>query len=310
MRQRIYLFIRLVRPLFLLAVVFQVYFALGIVRYLGQVFPLSEVLLLSGVVICLAGAGVFLNAHYWMDHQSIKHDWIARLLDGRYEYYSLETKPDSARLPPQTAILAASVCLVFATVQAYLLWGLISRASLIPILALLLLATVVIYPAPRFNLSGSGFGELVIAIGLVVLVPMMVFSVFTGEVHRLVPLVTLPLVFILLAVQIAFQFPGYLPERSADQVNLLQRMGWQNGIFFHNSFLLLGFFSLAIIPFAGVPLGVAALPMLVLPLAVWQIWNFRRIAEGGSPNWLSIRLTGLAIFAAVNYLLAYSFWVR
>jgi 1,4-dihydroxy-2-naphthoate octaprenyltransferase len=309
-KQRIFAFLKLSRPLLALGVIVQSFLGLGISRYLGLSVGFSVASLAVGFVVFSALGGIYLFAHFHRDETSANQDWIALLLAGQYEYFRPGQEPWGDKLPPQTAILSAAVSFTIATLSIF---GLINANAFLPVsivLAILLLLIAVLFSSPGIALAYSGFGELALAIGLGALVPMFVYSVIAGEIHRLLPLVTLPLIFHLLSAFIIFQFPNYAEDQRRERQTLLQRMGWQNALFFNNSFLLLGFLSLALIPLTGVPFGLVLLPMFVLPLAGLQIWNLWRMAEGGTPNWLNFRLTALAIFGAVAYLLSYSFWVR
>jgi hypothetical protein len=60
----------------------------------------------------------------------------------------------------------------------------------------------------------------------------------------------------------------------------------------------------------GLPRFAIISGLLPLPLGVFQVWQMRRIANGAKPNWTSLTIMGLALFAITAYLLTFSFWVN
>ena len=60
----------------------------------------------------------------------------------------------------------------------------------------------------------------------------------------------------------------------------------------------------------GMPFSIASPPLLTLPLAILQIWLFRRIEEGHKPNWTALTLSSVATTMLVLYLYTYAFWTR
>jgi hypothetical protein len=49
---------------------------------------------------------------------------------------------------------------------------------------------------------------------------------------------------------------------------------------------------------------------LTLPIGLLQIWQMRRVADGAKPNWMTLTITPMVLFAAMTYLLAFAFWTR
>jgi hypothetical protein len=50
--------------------------------------------------------------------------------------------------------------------------------------------------------------------------------------------------------------------------------------------------------------------LLTLPLAVWQIFTLRNIADGAKPLWPAFVATATAIFGLTAYLVTLAFWLR
>jgi hypothetical protein len=78
----------------------------------------------------------------------------------------------------------------------------------------------------------------------------------------------------------------------------------------HNYLLLGAYVLLGLAVAFGMPFFIALPAFFTLPLALLQIWQVRRIMLGGKPNWTSLTLAGIILFAGTTYLLSYAYWTR
>jgi 1,4-dihydroxy-2-naphthoate octaprenyltransferase len=166
------------------------------------------------------------------------------------------------------------------------------------------------YSIPPVKLSHTGYGELTTAFLVANLIPAFGFMLQTGEIHRLVSLATIPLTFILLPVLLVIQFPDYLTDVKFRKRNLLVRLGWENAMSIHNTFILFSFIILGAVSLFGLPSSISIPAFLPLPLGLLQIWQMRRISAGLKPNWTTLILNAIVLFSLMSYMLAFGFWTR
>jgi 1,4-dihydroxy-2-naphthoate octaprenyltransferase len=214
------------------------------------------------------------------------------------------------KLPRNTALIAAVTSLTFlASVSVVLL----QQAPLSPFLVLLMVASffgAFFYSTPPLKLAETGYGELTTSVLVANLVPTFAFLLQFQEFHRLVMMSTFPLTALHLAMMVVFEFPDYAADIRQEKQNLLVRLGWQRAMTLHNLLILTAFLLLGIAIWSGLPIAIALPAFLPLPLGLLQIWQMRRIAAGAKPNWTTLTLTAVVIFASMAYLLAFAFWTR
>ena len=78
------------------------------------------------------------------------------------------------------------------------------------------------------RLITSGYGEIIATIVLASFVPIFSFTLQTGELHRLLPMSTIPLAALLFAAFIAYEFPDYASDLKRDRQTLMVRLGWDS----------------------------------------------------------------------------------
>lgn len=193
---------------------------------------------------------------------------------------------------------------------AYLLFllGRVSPAALI-LLAFSLLI-VLAYAVPPLKLVRRGFGELFLAAHLGYVFPSLGFALQAGELHRLLPIVALPVTALAFAYFLVLDFPAFADDIKYERVTLLTRLGWQRAIPLHHGLVVAAFFLLAAAPLAGLSLAVLWPAFLALPFAILQILLLRNIGLGAPPLWRPLTVTAAALFALTAYFLASSFFLR
>lgn len=154
------------------------------------------------------------------------------------------------------------------------------------------------------------FREIVLSFTMAVLVPWFAFVLQTGEYHRFLPIVTLPIWALRITMILSYQLSTYAHDWNTKNQTLMVWIGWQNGMTLHNLLILFAFALIAFGNVLGVPLSIGLPPMSALVVGLWQIWSMRRIAQGEKPNWRGLTWGGAALYGMVIYLYAYSFWIR
>ncbi len=177
------------------------------------------------------------------------------------------------------------------------------------IMGLILLGAVA-YSTPPVQLVRSGFGEFMAALTGGYLLPMLAFTLQTGEIHRLVVLSALPIVLLLVVFLLAVSFPDYASDLKYGKRTFLIRAGWQNAMTVHNTLILTAFFVLASLWFFNFPRSILLPAYLTIPLGIIQFWQMRQIGAGAKPNWKILTLNAAGLVGVLVYLLTYTFWTR
>lgn len=206
------------------------------------------------------------------------------------------------KLPRSVALYAAIFSIGLATVVATgsLVTGTLPAAAW-PVLILGFLGGF-FYSAPPLRLVASGYGELVASIVVAALTPTFGFMVQTGELHRLLLMSTTPLVALSFAMLIVFELPDYASDAKQGKRNLMVRLGWSVALRAHDLAIVFALLSFAIAYYFGLPERVTLGTLIVMPLAIAQIWQVSRIRRGFRPRWTSLTLSALALFVIAAYL--------
>jgi 1,4-dihydroxy-2-naphthoate octaprenyltransferase len=298
----IVLFLRLVRPLFLVGGILLYALGAGIVRYLGIDIDWGVYLIGQFWVTLLQLSAQLLNEYF--DVPGDLNNQNRTFLTGG----SGALGP--GKLPRQVALWSALGCLVVLTFVTIVL---IAQVELSPVAVVIMLLAVlgsILYSTPPVWLEATGYGELTTSVMISFLLPAFAYILQTGDLHRLLTMVGFPLTGLHMAMLISFEMPDYAADIKFDKRTLLVRLGWQMGMSLHNILLLTSFFLLVATISFGMPVMIVLPATIPLVLAVLQIWIMRRIAAGAKPNWTALTINALAIYVSVAYLLAFAFWTR
>jgi 1,4-dihydroxy-2-naphthoate octaprenyltransferase len=295
------LFIRLTRPIFLLGAALLYALGAGIARYLGMSINWDMYILGQAWVSMLQLSTQYLNEYF--DSTADTDNPHRTLFSGG----SGAIGP--GKLSRSTALYASAVTLTITTSLTVLL---IRNASVTPLLVFLLALSAlgaIFYSVPPVKLSTSGYGELTASILVANLVPAFAFLLQYGDLHRLLAMSTFPLTALHLAMLLAFELPDYSNDLAHGKRTLMIRMGWQNGMYFHNLLIVAAFLLLGLATTLGFPISIALPAFLPLPLGALQIWQMHRIATGIKPNWASLTTGEVVLLALTAYLLTFAFWI-
>jgi len=163
---------------------------------------------------------------------------------------------------------------------------------------------------PPIRFANRSLSELSSAFLIASLSPTLAFLLQFGSFHRLLTLFTIPLVLLTVSYFITSNFRTYSEDLKYRRKSLLIGLTWQRAVYVHNAILLLAYLFIAAIPFFGVPFSLVWPALLTLPLAVFHVYQIRRLAEGAKPFWAIIISTATAILGLTTYLIALTFWMN
>ena len=275
----------------------------------------------SGIVIFLGG--IIDQTSYWIGLSIVFLLLVfSYLLKGyfdffdpgefRRQYKSIFEKEDNRNIIHQTssalllislaALTGWTVLLVMAYANGYL------NPSIIILLGLAFILSLM-YSIPPFRLVYSGYGELIQAVMLTNLTPAIALLFQTGDFHRLLVMITLPITILFIAMTMALSLKDYALDIKFERKTILTRMGWRRGIHFHNFLALAAYLTISLAALLGLP-WILTWPFLTtLPLAGFQIWLFISILDGAVPRWGLIHFVAYALVVLNIYLVTYSLWV-
>ena len=284
--------IRISQPLSLLAGILLYALGAGIADYLGHPVNAETFLLGQACVLLLQLTGFFMKAYFDMT------DELPRNL-----------RNEKFRKTQQAFLL---VTITMLTVGAVATVMLVSQGAGTPAFFAILGVAFLLsyfYAIPPLRLAYQGYGELMQAVLLANLIPALAFIIQTGDMHRLLALITFQLTALLLASLLVFSLPGYAEDLAHDRKTLMIRLGWPRGMTLHNGLILVGYLLLTAAYFVGLPWPLTWPGLLSVPIAVFQIWQLGQIANGAKPRWSLLLVTAAATFGLTAYLMAYSLWI-
>lgn len=288
------LFLHLSRPHFLLGGI--LLFALGatIATYLGK--PIDWSLYILGQLLVTSVQWMAQAMYIFFDGTRGQEVSFQSLFRG--DRKALEPE----HLPYTVALISTIVTLTTsATLAAILL--VVENVSLVTWAFMLMgFVAAFFYSTPPVRLITSGFGEITATIVVASFVPIISFTLQTGELHRLLLMSTIPMAALLFAAFIAFEFRDYASDLKRDRQTLMVRLGWETAMKIHNLALLFAIISFLTAYVIGLPDRVALGALISFPLAIAQIWQLNRIKAGLPPRWRTFTLSALALFAMTAYL--------
>ena len=268
MIKRIYAFILLGRPLFLVGGI--VLHGLGVVIALYDGASLNLAALVWGQI---AISAIQWMTHYANDYFDLEADRANRTPTNWSGGSRILT---DARLAPRVALMTA---LIFASVA--IVAGLIlafndhTGALTLPLIAVAL-ALAWFYSAPPIRLHSRGLGELTTALLVPGLVPLTGYYLQRGQLDLLPLLAIFPLACLQFCMLLSIEFPDEASDRTFHKGTLVVRLGAKRAAKLYMTVLMLAYLALPLLLFAGLP----ALPTLAIalmsPLAIWQLWRVRR----------------------------------
>jgi len=292
--------VQVTRPVYLLGGFVLYALGAGVARFLGQPVFWDLYWLGQVCVTMLQLSGYLLEAYFTSPPDEIARQTRRVKEDGSPAAFILRS----------TYLMAAASTLTAAAVATFVLnsGGRVNEMSLV--FLGVLLALVIAYAVPPLELARKGFGAIIQAAFLVNVVPALAYVLQTGELHRLLGMLTFPLVALYLAMALAFSLPSYYNDLKHNRRSLMVNTGWQRGMMMHNVMVLTAYFLLSLAMALGLPWSLAWPAMLTMPVGLYQLLQMWQIGQGAKPRWRILRLTAAASLGLMAYLMTFSLWVR
>jgi 1,4-dihydroxy-2-naphthoate octaprenyltransferase len=297
-------FIRLSRPLHILSAILVYLLGISLAHYLtGQIDWKNLVYGLAWITGLLLGTQ-YLNEYF--DPLSLTKDPVRK----HTPFSGVSGAIGPASLPRPVALWAGLACLAFTASLTILITPMLENKQAVLFIFGVILLAELLYALPPFRLVSSGYGELLMSIIIVALVPALAFLMQRPDIHRLLAMLVFPLTTLHISMLLALEFPDYAADIKQEKRSMLIRIGWQRGMLFHNVLILLSFVLFGLAFTLGLPLSVAWPVIFVLPVALYQVWMMNRIADGAKPNWNILILISIATFILAAYILTFAFWTH
>jgi 1,4-dihydroxy-2-naphthoate polyprenyltransferase len=203
--------------------------------------------------------------------------------------------PDGA-LAPEVALRASRVLLVIAAAAA---WATARGMGPVP----LLLSAAMIglawgYSAPPLRLCARGLGELTTALVVTLLVPLFGYDLQAGALAAPIFFAAALPCALQFAMLLAIEFPDAAGDAAVGKRTLVVRLGALPAARLYAATTLAAFGALPFLARAGLPARVAAAPVLLAPVAIWQSVRVARGAYGDSARWGSVAFWAVALLIA------------
>ena len=288
------LFLRLSRPHFLLGGFLLYGLGTAIATYLGK--PIDWSLYILGQLLVTSIQLMAQALYVFFDDTPTREVTFQSIFSGDRKAL------DPEHLPFTAALISTIVTLtISATLSALLL--IVKDVSFVPWAFLLMgFFAAFSYSTPPLRLITSGVGEIIATIVVASFVPIFSFTLQAGELHRLLPMSTIPLASLLFAAFIAFEFPDYASDLKRGRKTLMVRLGWETAMKLHDLAILFAILSFLTAYALSLPDRVALGALISFPLAIAQVWQLNRIKAGLPPRWRTFTLSALALFAMTAYL--------
>ncbi len=288
------LFVRLSRPLFLGGGFLLYGLGAAIAYYLDRPIDLGRYVVGQLLVTTIQMMTQYLNEYF--DSPGDQQNAARTPFTGGSGAIGPEGLPRNVAL--YAAIISIGLAAIIAT--AALITGTLAAAAW-PALILGFLGGF-FYSAPPLRLIASGYGELTAALVTAAITPSFGFVVQTGEYHRLLLMSSTPLVALAFGMLIVFELPDYATDAKFGKSTLLVRLGWSVAMRAHDLAIVFAVVSFAVAYYFGLPERVTLGALIVVPLAIAQIWQVNRLRRGFPPRWTSLSFSALALFVIAAYL--------
>jgi len=274
----------------------------GLAHYLGYAIQWYGYWIGQVFILCTQLAGYYLKLYFELHGQLNNIKVNSRSTDSSLPRWGKLTKN---RL--------LSVIYSLLTVGAMFVVLLLTQGhksiSLILIVVISLLFTF-FYGVPPFRLIYSGYGELSQAILLANLVPAFSFIIQTGQLHRLLAMMTFPVTMLFIAMVLALSLVSYASDIKNEHKTLMVRIGWQYGMYVHNLLILVAYLIFILAFALGLPWSLTWPGLLTIPVAAYQVHQISQIAGGAKPRWKILEYTSLSTLMLTAYFLTLAIWTR
>ncbi len=290
----LFAFIRLGRPHFLGGGF--ILYGLGVAIAIHEGVPFRPGAFVWGQIAVTA---VQLMTHYANDYFDLDAD---RANTNRTHWSGGSGVLVSGVISPGVALLTA-LCLAAVAISVIaILAFVLETGALSSLLLLLSLLLAWFYSAPPARLHSTGLGEASAALVVAVLTPLVGYTLQAGNFSVLPILVAIPLALFQFAMLIIIEFPDAAGDRLSHKRTLVVRLGKLRAARLHNLALLLAYASLPLLVLAGLPVRVALVILIGLPLAGRQFWRMANGAWAQPSCWNSLGFTSIVLLIGTAFL--------
>ena len=248
--QRLITILRLSRPLNLLLTALTYILGAGIARYLGKPqTPTTFWLGLIGILFAQLSMNLLAEVFRPANEPIVPNETIT-----------------DRRLTRDAALYVSIGALASLAVIAFLLYKDLHLGASAFLFITVSLFVLLIYSVPPLRLMDKGFGELLLSIQIAYLSPSIAYLIQAGTYHNLVVFISMPLVLLMLAMFLAFDFPSYSGDVKYERNTLLARLGWERAIPFHHFLVLSAYVFFAAAPIFGFSLRLLWPAFLNVPI--------------------------------------------
>ena len=154
------------------------------------------------------------------------------------------------------------------------------------------------YSAPPLRLCARGLGELTTALVVTLLVPLFGYDLQAGALAAPIFFAAALPCALQFAMLLAIEFPDAAGDAAVGKRTLVVRLGALPAARLYAATTLAAFGALPLLARAGLPARVAAAPVLLAPIAIWQSVRVARGAYGDSARWGSVAFWAVALLIA------------
>jgi 1,4-dihydroxy-2-naphthoate octaprenyltransferase len=274
----------------LLASVFCYLLGAGIARYLGEIIRFKEFWIGLIYILLLMGSGFFLQVYFdpkRLSNASMSEDGLRK---------------NSQNLLAGLSLMAAG------SVLAYLLFLSAGNNITSSLFLALIFFVVLLYAVPPAKLAWRGYGDLVLILLAANIVTALAYTIQTGSMHGMIPMISLPLTAFLMAMVISTGLNGYLNAMISGEKNLVIMLGWKLAMDLHDWLILIGYALIGFAFFRGFSWNLIWPAFLSLPFFLFSIFEIHRIKEGIKPRWQLLTFSGFAGPGIMLYGLLFRLW--
>jgi len=158
-------------------------------------------------------------------------------------------------------------------------------------------------------LSKTGLLEFINAIILANLIPAIAFTLQSNGLHRLLLLLTFPLMFFFFALFIIITFQEC--ERSEDTYlqSVVKSMGILKVVNLHNLLIVFGYLIMIMGVIFHVQWKLIWPQLMTLPIGAIQIWQISHVTKGGKPAISPLVLNAISTAGFTTYFLLLTLWL-
>jgi 1,4-dihydroxy-2-naphthoate octaprenyltransferase len=154
------------------------------------------------------------------------------------------------------------------------------------------------YSAPPLRLCARGLGEVTTALVVTLLVPLFGYVLQAGAPAAPIFLAAALPCALQFAMLLAIEFPDAAGDGETGKRTLVVRMGAAAAARLYAAITIGAFGVLPLLAYLGLPARIAAAPVLIAPVAIWQALRVARGSYGDPARWESVAFWAVALLIA------------